>query len=217
MFGTNSFSMLTRHTLSWMIADKGWNIGDHTYGTPTILEAEYADLEIGRFCSIGPNVTMILGNHRADLVTTYPFKTLSHFWPAAEKGEDDHVTNGNITIGNDVWFGAGSTILSGTTIGDGAIIAADALVRGTVEPYAIVGGNPGRTIRHRFSSDIVARLLAVAWWNWPEDLLREHLPKLMSTNIEAFLELAESLDETSEPDQTGTNAVLEQSVNTTPD
>ncbi|NHN83604.1 antibiotic acetyltransferase [Acetobacter musti] len=190
MSGTNSFSLLTRHALSWMIADKGWTIGDHTYGAPVILESEYAGLEIGRFCSIGPDVTMILGNHRTDLVTTYPFKTLSHFWPTAAQGEDDHTTRGDIVIGNDVWIGARSTILSGTRIGDGAVIAAGTLVRGEVAPYAIVGGNPARTIRHRFSPEIISRLLDVAWWDWPEDVLRERLPKLMSTDIEAFLAVA---------------------------
>ncbi|GBR08271.1 CatB-related O-acetyltransferase [Acetobacter oeni] len=194
MFGTNSFSLLTRHALSWMIADRGWKIGDHTYGKPVVFEAEYAGLEIGRFCSIGPNVTMILGNHRMDMVTTYPFKTLSHFWPEAEAGEDDHATNGDIVVGNDVWFGANCTILSGARIGDGAIIAAGALVRGVVEPYAIVGGNPARVIRHRFSPEVIARLLAVAWWDWAEDVLRERLPGLMSSDIEGFLEVAERDD-----------------------
>lgn len=191
MFGKNSFSLLTRHALSWQIEEWGWTIGEHTYGAPKVLEVEYAALEIGRFCSIGPNVTMILGNHRTDLVTTYPFKTLSHFWPTATEGDDDHQTHGDIIIGHDVWIGNGTTILSGVTIGSGAIIAAGSLVTRSVEPYAIVGGNPAKIIRYRFAPDVIARLLKVAWWMWPEEYLRSRIPSLMSDDLEAFLDAEE--------------------------
>ncbi|NHN89187.1 CatB-related O-acetyltransferase [Acetobacter conturbans] len=187
MFGRNAFAQLTRYALAYQIDEWGWKIGEHTYGAPNVIETEYAGLEIGRFCSIGPNVTLILGNHRSDLVTTYPFKTLAHFWPTASEGQDDHTSRGDIVIGHDVWIGANATVLSGVTVGCGAIIAANALVTKSVPPYAIVGGNPAKVIKYRFASDLISRLLSLAWWDWPEDILRERLPDLMSDDIAAFL------------------------------
>ncbi|GAD09167.1 acetyltransferase [Gluconobacter frateurii NBRC 103465] len=193
-FGNNAFSALTHFALAYQIAEWGWVVGPHTYGSPLILEAGEAHLTIGDYCSIGPNVTIALGNHRADLVTTYPFKTLSQFWPKAEDGEGDHSSKGDVVIGNDVWIGSGATILSGVTIGDGAIVAAGAVVTKNVAPYGIVGGNPAKLIKFRFSESIITRLLALAWWNWPEDILQERVKDLMSGDIEAFLKQYESSD-----------------------
>ena len=190
-FGNRAFQALTRYALAYQQDEWGWEIGPHTYGVPTVLEAGEAGLRIGDYCSIGPGVTIILGNHRADLVSTYPFKTLSHFWPAAEEGQYDHSSKGEVAIGNDVWIGAQATVMSGVTIGDGAVIAAQALVTKSVPPYAIVGGNPAKVIRYRFPESIIARLLALAWWEWPETLVKERCGALMSDDIEAFLALYE--------------------------
>lgn len=121
MFGNNVFAALTRYALAYQIDEWRWNIGDHTYGTPKVIEAEYAGLTIGRFCSIGPDVLIVLGNHRVDTVTTYPFKTLSQFWPEAAEADDDHVSRGDVIIGHDVWIGARVTIMSGVTIGSGEV------------------------------------------------------------------------------------------------
>lgn len=187
MFGNNAFASLTHFALAYQIAEWGWKIGEHTYGSPTVIEAEYANLEIGRFCSIGPEVLMILGNHRHDTVTTYPFKTLSHFWPEAAGGVDDHCSGGDIIIGHDVWIGARVSILSGVAIGSGAVIATGAVVTKDVPAYAIMGGNPARVIRYRFPEPIIARLLQIAWWDWSETLLRERLQALMNDDIEGFL------------------------------
>lgn len=191
-FGERVFQALTRYALAYQIDEWGWQIGPHTYGVPVILEAGEAGLIIGDYCSIGPNVTIILGNHRADLVSTYPFRTLSHFWPSAEGGQDDHSSKGEVIIGNDVWIGAHATIMSGVTIGDGAVIAAQALVTKSVPPYAIVGGNPAKVIRYRFPEMVIARLLALAWWEWPETLVEERSGRLMSDDIETFLALYEN-------------------------
>lgn len=124
-FGGKTFHALTRYALACQIDEWAWTIGAHTYGAPTVLEPEQAGLAIGDYCSIGPSVTIILGNHRADLVTTYPFMTLAKFWPSLTVGNDDHTTRGDVVIGNDVWLGAHATILSGVTIGHGAIVAAE--------------------------------------------------------------------------------------------
>jgi virginiamycin A acetyltransferase len=189
---TKVFPALTRLQFAWQIEEWGWQIGDHSYGRPDVVDAEYARLHIGRFCSIGPDVTIVLGNHRTDLVTTYPFKTLSHLWPTAAEGEDDHVAKGDVVIHDDVWIGAHSLIRSGTEIGSGAVIGGHAVVGGVVPPYAIMAGNPARVVRYRFDTPIIERLLRVAWWNWDEDRLRALLPALMSTDIGAFLDQAEA-------------------------
>jgi virginiamycin A acetyltransferase len=188
---TKVFAALTRLQFAWQIEEYGWQIGDHSYGRPVIIDEQYSMLEIGRFCSIGPNVTIVLGNHRTDLVTTYPFKTLAHLWPEAATGEDDHVARGDVVIHDDVWIGANTLIRSGTEIGHGAVIGGHAVVSGVVPPYAIMAGNPARVVRYRFDETTIARLLAIAWWNWDETRLRRLLPQLMSSDIDIFLNAAE--------------------------
>ncbi|MDG6093596.1 CatB-related O-acetyltransferase [Acetobacter sp. AN02] len=194
--GNKVFRALTKYQLAADIEDWGWEIGDYTYGRPLVLEPQLAKLKIGRFCSIGPDVTFILGNHRTDTVTTYPFAELKDFWDAPEDLETDHSSKGDIVVGNDVWFGAGSTILSGAVIGTGAVIGAGAMIRGDIPPYAIVAGNPCRVIRKRFSDDLITRLLATSWWDWDRDRIRDSLSLLMSGDIEAFLRKAESFSAT---------------------
>ncbi len=190
----STFSELTRLRLASEIATWGWEIGDHTYGIPRILEPDLARLRIGRFCSIGPNVTIVLGNHRTDLITTYPFRAinaLSGAWPTAAGAGDDHDTRGDVSIGHDVWLGANCTILSGTEIGSGAIVGAGSLVRGQVPPYAIVAGNPAKVVRYRFEPGTIVRLLQVAWWDWSEEKISAAMPAILSPDLETFLAMAE--------------------------
>ena len=186
------FGDLTRFHLARESARWGWSIGAHSYGHPRVLEPESARLRIGRFCSIGPNVTIALGNHRTDLVTTYPFKALAAFWPEAAAGADDHASRGDVVLGDEVWLGANCTVLSGVTIGSGAVVGAGAVVRRDVPPYAIVTGNPATVLRHRFDDATVARLLRVCWWAWPDARIAAHLPLILSSDIEAFLAQAEA-------------------------
>ncbi len=189
---TKVFPALTRLQFAWQIEEYGWHIGDHSYGRPTVLEQHIAKLQIGRFCSIGPDVTIALGNHRTDLVSTYPFTTLAHLWPGAPAAVEDHETRGDVVIHHDVWLGANSIVLSGAEIGSGAVIAAHAVVRGAVPPYAVMAGNPARVVRMRFDEATVERLLCAAWWDWPEETVNAYLPLLMQTDIGAFLEKAEA-------------------------
>lgn len=190
----NIFQLLLRHSLAYKIEEWGWEIGDHSYGaegSPIVIEEKYARLRIGKYCSIAREVLMILGNHRSDTVTTYPFKDISFAWPEAADATNDHSTKGDIVIGNDVWIGARANIMSGVTIGSGAVIAAAAVVTKDVPPYAIVGGNPARVIKYRFPEKTIERLLAIAWWDWPEALIRERMQLLMSDNINGFLQAYE--------------------------
>lgn len=178
----------TKFCLQEEIERYGWNIGDHTYGAPLVFDYEHGDLTIGRFCSIAPGVSFILGNHRTDLVSTYPFKLLSDYWPGAEQAESDHEDRGGIHIGSDVWLGAHCTVLAGVQIGSGAIVAANTVVTKPVPPYAIVAGNPGRLVRYRCSETQIRGLLAIAWWDWPDDKVKREITFLTTLSIDAFAE-----------------------------
>lgn len=175
------------------IAQHGYEIGDWSYGTPWVAHwGEPATLKVGRYCSIANDVYIFVGgNHRIDWVTTYPFSALAFQWPNAEGIPGHPATKGDVVIGNDVWIGMGATVLSGITIGDGAVIATRSVVTNDVPAYGIVGGNPARLIRHRFSPDVIERLLAIRWWDWPEERVNRFLPLLLSEDIEAFITAAQ--------------------------
>ncbi len=167
-------------------------MGAWSYGKPVVFSwREGARVKVGRFCSIGPEVKIMLGGeHRIDWVTTFPFTAL---WPDVAGGISGHPkTKGDVIIGNDVWIGYGAFIFSGVTIGDGAVVGAQAVVTKNVPPYAIVGGNPARIIRYRFDEEVIRKLLAIAWWNWPEKAIREVVPLLVSSDIRTFIHYCES-------------------------
>jgi acetyltransferase-like isoleucine patch superfamily enzyme len=170
------------------LAEFGFDIGEFSYGVPKIWWwGESARLSIGKFCSFANGIDILLGgNHRVDWVTTYPFSAISD-WPEAAQIPGHPSTNGDVVIGNDVWIGYNATILSGVTIGDGAVVGAHAVVTRDVAPYAIVGGNPARSIRMRFTDEIIEQLLKVAWWNWDLERIRRHIPLLMQPDISKFL------------------------------
>ena len=163
-----------------------FKVGRNSYGCPRIFEwGEGAVLEVGAFCSIAEEVKIFLGGeHRTDWVSTYPF---NQFWGEAEKIEGHPHSRGDVVIGNDVWIGFGATILSGVSIGHGAVIGAYAVVGRDVEPYTIVAGNPAKPVRRRFEDEVIAELLATAWWEWPEEELRSSVKLLMNGDVAAFL------------------------------
>jgi len=169
-----------------------FDIGDYTYGKPTICSFDDGTrLTIGKFCSISDKVTFLLGgNHRTDWVSTYPFPDLAEQWPEAADISGHPQTKGNLTIGHDVWIGHGATILSGITIGSGAVIGACSVVTKNVAPYQIVAGNPAQIIRNRFSTQLCEQLLAQAWWEWPVEMIREHIETICSNRIEDILQIS---------------------------
>lgn len=138
-------------------------------------------LIIGKFCMIASDVTFIMNgaNHLTDAITAYPFSVFGEGWEHAMDGKS-YPNKGDIKIGNDVWIGYNSTIMAGVTIGDGAIVATNSTVTKDVEPYAIVGGNPARLIKKRFSDDQIKRLLRVKWWNWDIEKITRNLHYLTS-------------------------------------
>ena len=177
----------TKAHFTRQIAEQGWEIGDHTYGLPAFFEMHMARVRIGKYCSIAGGVQIALGNHRADCVSTYPFRALREHWHGAPAEAADHVTRGDVVIGNDVWLGANAFITSGITIGDGAIIGAHAVVTKDVPPYAVVVGNPARLIRTRFDAPTIQALLAIRWWDWPDDAVDAALELMMQPDLGPFL------------------------------
>jgi hypothetical protein len=95
---------------------------------------------------------------------------------------------GDIIIGNDVWIGAKSTIMSGVKIGHGAIVAAGAVVTKDVQPYSVVGGNPAKHIKFRFDEKQIEKLLEISWWDWEESKIKEEAMLLWSADINYFIE-----------------------------
>jgi acetyltransferase-like isoleucine patch superfamily enzyme len=169
-------------------------VGEFTYGLPQILHwGENTKLRIGKFCSIADGVKIFLGgNHRTDWITTYPFSGLGFkdVWTEACDIKGHPATKGNVVIGNDVWIGYEAAIMSGVTVGDGAVIAARAVVAKDVEPYSIFGGVPAKEIRKRFSSEEINKLLEIKWWDWPEEKLRKNLHIICSDNISELFKLS---------------------------
>jgi acetyltransferase-like isoleucine patch superfamily enzyme len=139
---------------------------------------------IGKFCSIAPGVSLVPGGiHPMTGVSTYPFlKRLGY------EDVDSSVTRrGPIEVGHDVWIGTRALVLSGATVGNGAIVAAGATVVRDVPPYAIVAGTPARVIRYRLTQNEIDRLQGSRWWDYSDDILERNLDKLVGQDIEAFV------------------------------
>ena len=146
-------------------------------------------LIVGKFCMIASDVKFIMNgaNHLIDSLTTYPFAIFGNGWEGAMDGKS-YPQKGDINIGNDVWIGYNATIMAGVTIGDGAIIAANSTVIKDVEPYSIVGGNPAKEIKKRFSEDLILRLLELKWWNWDIEKITKNIKCLTDTDLEKLIE-----------------------------
>ena len=149
-------------------------------------------LTIGRFCSIacGTRFLMNSANHAMCSLSTYVFPIFYEEWDHGMNvtGAWDH--RGNIVVGNDVWIGYEAVILSGVTIGDGAIVAARSVVTKDVPPYTIVGGAPARPIRLRFGQEVIDTLLELRWWDWPLEKLAKSLSSIQSGDLEALRQSA---------------------------
>lgn len=151
-------------------------------------------LVIGRFCALATGVTFIMNgaNHAMDGLSTFPFNIFGHGWEAGfDPASWAAAIRGDTVVGNDVWIGREAMIMPGVTIGDGAIVAARSVVASDVPPYAIVAGNPARTVRMRFSDADIARLVRLAWWEWPVERIGEALGPIRAGDLAALEALAE--------------------------
>lgn len=143
-------------------------------------------LEIGRFAQIAHGVRFITAsaNHAMGGMSTYPFAI---FDPATlASAQDSAGATRDTVIGHDVWIGHGALILPGARLGHGVIVGAGAVVAGRVPDYAVVAGNPARVVRMRFDPGTVARLLALAWWDWPDERIAAAIPALGQGDIAAL-------------------------------
>lgn len=137
-------------------------VGNYSYGPIDVRSwgSSEEGLEIGNFVSIGSGVKFILGgNHEMNTITTYPFKV------KFLKEEEEAWSKGLIIIKDDVWIGTDAIILSGVTISQGAIVAAGSVITKDVPPYAVVGGNPAKIIKFRFSEEIIEEMKNINWNN----------------------------------------------------
>lgn len=143
-------------------------------------------LIIGKFCSIacGAKFLFTSANHTTRSLSTYPFPIFFEEWGLDVKEITNAWDNkGDIIVGSDVWIGFEAVILSGVTIGDGAIIGTRAVVTKDIPPYTVVGGIPAKPIKRRFSEDIISELLKLQWWNWPEDRIKKNIASIQSGRV----------------------------------
>ena len=144
-------------------------------------------LVIGKFCSIacGAKFLFTSANHTLRSLSTYPFPLFFEEWGLDKAHVAQAWDNkGDIVVGNDVWIGYEAVLLSGVTIGDGAIIGTRAVVTQDVPPYTIVGGVPAKPIRRRFDDATIDALLALRWWDWPREKLARNIDAILAGQLE---------------------------------
>ena len=190
--------------LNAVIKDPQIEVGDYTIyndfvANPLLFEKNNVlyhypilreKLIIGKFCSIacGTKFLFNCANHTLKSLSTYTFPLFYEEWELEKSNITTAWDNkGDIVIGNDVWIGYEAVIMAGVHIGDGAIIAARAVVTKDVPPYTIVGGTPAKEIRKRFDAEVIQQLLMLKWWDWSADNIRQCLPYIMEGKINELL------------------------------
>ena len=155
----------------------GFSVGRYSYGFESQCLPGINLESIGAFCSLSPALAITAPNHPTECVTSSPIVYTKSFGFVPEDRWDllRDKDACRVVIGNDCWLGHAAVLLPGVKIGDGAVVAAGAVVTRSVDPYAVVAGVPARTIRLRFPEPIVAGLLASEWWKWSDDLISARL------------------------------------------
>lgn len=146
---------------------------------------------VGKFCSIASDCRIGLANHSLDYIATSPIFTLKNN-ATRYKWLNKDLFNAirTVNIGHDVWIGIGSTIMGGVSIGNGAVVAAGAIVTKDVPPYAIVAGVPAKVIKYRFDNEVIEFLIELCWWDWSIDKLKSKL-EFFSEDFSNFTNLDE--------------------------
>ncbi len=169
-------------------------LGDYSY---VVNDSQIAYATIGKFCSIAAMTRINPGNHPMHRATQAHFTYRASAYFPGEQDDTEFFAwrrSHHVRFGHDVWIGHGAIVLPGRNVGTGAVVAAGAVVTKDVANYSIVGGNPAKPIRQRFPGRIADRLIAMAWWDWRHDQLRDALPDFRNLSIEAFLEKYENVD-----------------------
>lgn len=190
--------------LNAVIKDSQIEVGDYTIyndfvADPLLFEKNNVlyhypihreKLIIGKFCSIacGTKFLFNCANHTLKSLSTYTFPLFYEEWELEKSNITTAWDNkSDIVIGNDVWIGYEAVIMAGVHIGDGAIIAARAVVTKDVLPYTIVGGTPAKEIRRRFDAEVIQQLLMLKWWDWSADNIRKYLPYIAEGKVNELL------------------------------
>ena len=145
-------------------------------------------LIIGKFCALARGVKFIMNgaNHKLSGISTYPFQIFGNGWEKVMPQPGDLPYKGDTIVGNDVWLGYDTLVMPGITIGNGAIVASRSVVTSDVPPYTLVGGNPAKPLKQRFSLDVIDALQSIAWWDWPIEKIARHLPVIVSADVDAL-------------------------------
>jgi virginiamycin A acetyltransferase len=145
-------------------------------------------LLIGKFCALARGVKFIMNgaNHKLSGFSTYPFQIFGNGWETVMPALDELPNKGDTRIGHDVWIGYDSLIMPGVQIGHGAIVSSRSVVTRDVAPYTVVGGNPAQPLKQRFSDEVIARLLQIAWWDWPVEKISRNLAAITAADLEVL-------------------------------
>lgn len=162
-------------------------LGDYSY---VMQRCQIIWSQIGKFCSIASDVRLNPGNHPTWRASQHHFSYRASAYGLGEDDGDffDWRQDQPVHIGHDVWIGHGATVLAGVSIGTGAVVAAGAVVSKDVAPYTIVGGVAARTLKQRFDPEVATGLVALAWWDWPREKLRDTLPDMRALSAGDFVE-----------------------------
>lgn len=161
-------------------------LGDYSY---IASDSDVIYTEIGKFCSIAAMVRINPGNHPMHRASQshFTYRASAYFEDEADELDFFHWRRSfPVSIGHDVWIGHGSIILAGRKVGNGAIIAAGAVVTKDVAPYTIVGGTPAKFIRQRFPDHVISDLEYLKWWNWEHEKLKFALADFRNLDAEEF-------------------------------
>jgi virginiamycin A acetyltransferase len=145
-------------------------------------------LVIGRFCAIARGVKFLMNgaNHKLSGLSTYPFGIFGHGWEPGIPEPGELPFKGDTIVGNDVWLGYEALVMPGVKIGNGAIVASRSVVASDVPAYCVVGGNPAKVLRRRFSPEVIAELEQLAWWDWPIEEITRNLRLIVSADLAAL-------------------------------
>jgi acetyltransferase-like isoleucine patch superfamily enzyme len=170
------------------IADGTLVMGRESYYAPEVrkYEGDTGRVFIGSFASVAHDAVFYSGGlHRTEWVSQYGLRAMLGLPGAYEDGFPHG--NGDIHVGHDTWITRGVVVMSGVTIGAGAVVATRSVVTKDVAPYAIVGGVPAKQIGQRFTDEQIAALLRIAWWDWPIETIKERVAELCSPDVDAFI------------------------------